>query len=171
MLPNPALKPEVTDCAVLEGNLEESIVCCSQRFFPHSDRPRSGYDGPHHGCARSGKSPLRREARPEPGAIRNPNAYPFAIWRSASKGPLRAPFFSRSSETPPSRPNPAQRSTGAPGAGAAEALYGSVRNCGVLTWTTTGRDLSEGTREYGRSCMIDKEIGEAARVSRQAPVV
>ena len=38
VLPNPALKPEVTDCALLEGNLEEWIVCCSQRFFPLARR-------------------------------------------------------------------------------------------------------------------------------------
>ena len=38
VLPNPALKPEVTDCAFLEGNLEESIVCCSRRFFPLARR-------------------------------------------------------------------------------------------------------------------------------------
>ena len=30
VLPN----PEVTDCALLEGNLEVWTVCCSQRFFP-----------------------------------------------------------------------------------------------------------------------------------------
>ena len=34
ILPSPALKPEVTDCALLEGNMEEWIACCSQRFFP-----------------------------------------------------------------------------------------------------------------------------------------
>ena len=38
VLPNPALKPEVTDCPLLEGNLEEWIVCCSQRFFPLARR-------------------------------------------------------------------------------------------------------------------------------------
>ena len=38
ILPNPALKPEITDCALLEGNLEEWIVCCSQRFFPLARR-------------------------------------------------------------------------------------------------------------------------------------
>ena len=38
VLPNPVLKPEVTDCALLEGNLEEWIVCCSQRFFPLARR-------------------------------------------------------------------------------------------------------------------------------------
>ena len=27
VLPSPALKPEVTDCVLLEGNLEEWIVC------------------------------------------------------------------------------------------------------------------------------------------------
>ena len=32
VLPHPALKPEVTKCALLEGNVEEWIVCCSQRF-------------------------------------------------------------------------------------------------------------------------------------------
>ncbi len=38
ILPNPGLKPEVTDCALLEGNVEEWIVCCSQRFFPLARR-------------------------------------------------------------------------------------------------------------------------------------
>ena len=38
ILPNPALKPDVTDCALLEGNVEEWIVCCSQRFFPLARR-------------------------------------------------------------------------------------------------------------------------------------
>ena len=38
ILPNPALKPEVTDCALLEGKMEEWIVCCSQRFFPLAAR-------------------------------------------------------------------------------------------------------------------------------------
>ena len=38
VLPNPALKPEVTDCALLEGNVQEWIVCCSQRFFPLARR-------------------------------------------------------------------------------------------------------------------------------------
>ena len=38
VLPNPALKPEVTDCALLEGNLEEWIVCCSRRCFPLARR-------------------------------------------------------------------------------------------------------------------------------------
>lgn len=38
VLPNPALKPDVTDCALLESNLEEWIVCCSQRFFPLARR-------------------------------------------------------------------------------------------------------------------------------------
>ena len=38
ILPNPALKPEITDCALLEGNREEWIVCCSQRFFPLARR-------------------------------------------------------------------------------------------------------------------------------------
>ena len=38
VLPNPALKPEVTDCPLLEGNLEGWIVCCSQRFFPLARR-------------------------------------------------------------------------------------------------------------------------------------
>ena len=38
ILPNPALKPEVTDCALLEGNTEAWIVCCSQRFFPLARR-------------------------------------------------------------------------------------------------------------------------------------
>jgi len=38
VLPNPALKPEITDCALLESNLEEWIVCCSQRFFPLARR-------------------------------------------------------------------------------------------------------------------------------------
>ena len=38
ILPNPALKLEVTDCALLEGNTEEWIDCCSQRFFPLARR-------------------------------------------------------------------------------------------------------------------------------------
>ena len=38
VLPNPALKSEVTDCALLESNMEEWIVCCSQRFFPLAKR-------------------------------------------------------------------------------------------------------------------------------------
>ena len=38
VLPNPALKPKVTDCALLEGNIEEWIVCCSQRFGPLARR-------------------------------------------------------------------------------------------------------------------------------------
>ena len=38
VLPNPALKPKVTDCPLLEGNLEGWIVCCSQRFFPLARR-------------------------------------------------------------------------------------------------------------------------------------
>ena len=38
VLPNPALKPEVTNCALLEGDLEVWIVCCSQRFFPLARR-------------------------------------------------------------------------------------------------------------------------------------
>ena len=38
VLPNPALKPKVTDCALLEGNVEEWIICCSQRFFPLARR-------------------------------------------------------------------------------------------------------------------------------------
>ena len=38
VLPNPALKPEVTDCPLLEGNLEGWIVCCSRRFFPLARR-------------------------------------------------------------------------------------------------------------------------------------
>ena len=38
ILPNPALKPEITDCALLEGNMEEWIACCSQRFFPLARR-------------------------------------------------------------------------------------------------------------------------------------
>lgn len=38
VLPNPALKPEVTNCALLESNVEEWIVCCSQRFFPLANR-------------------------------------------------------------------------------------------------------------------------------------
>ena len=38
VLPNPALKPEVTNCALLEGNTEEWIACCSQRFFPLARR-------------------------------------------------------------------------------------------------------------------------------------
>ena len=38
ILSNPELKPEVTNCPLLEGNLEEWIVCCSQRFFPLARR-------------------------------------------------------------------------------------------------------------------------------------
>ena len=38
VLPNPALKPEVTDCPLLEGNMEAWMVCCSQRFFPLARR-------------------------------------------------------------------------------------------------------------------------------------
>ena len=38
VLPNPALKPEVTDCPLLESNVEAWIVCCSQRFFPLARR-------------------------------------------------------------------------------------------------------------------------------------
>jgi RNA polymerase sigma-70 factor (ECF subfamily) len=38
VLPNPTLKPEVMDCVLLEGNVEEWIVCCSQRFFPLARR-------------------------------------------------------------------------------------------------------------------------------------
>ena len=38
VLPNPVLKPKDTDCPLLEGNLEEWIVCCSQRFFPLARR-------------------------------------------------------------------------------------------------------------------------------------
>lgn len=38
ILPNPALKPEVTDCALLEGDVEGWIVCCSQRFLPLARR-------------------------------------------------------------------------------------------------------------------------------------
>lgn len=38
VLPNPALKPEVTDCALLESNVEGWIACCSQRFFPLARR-------------------------------------------------------------------------------------------------------------------------------------
>ena len=109
---------------------------------PYPDRPTSGSDGPHNGRARSDTPPPPRGAV---GAWSAPE--PLCLRRSASIGPLRASFFSRSSETPPSRPNSAQRGAGAPGAGAAEALYGAVRICGVLTWTTTGPDSSEGARE------------------------
>ena len=38
ILPNPMLKPEVTDCPLLEGNIENWIVCCSRRFFPLARR-------------------------------------------------------------------------------------------------------------------------------------
>ena len=38
ILPHPALKPEVTDCPLLEGNLEKWIACCSQRFFSLAQR-------------------------------------------------------------------------------------------------------------------------------------
>ena len=44
VLPNPALKPEITNCALLEGDLEGWIVCCSQRFFPLAQRI-AGDDG------------------------------------------------------------------------------------------------------------------------------
>ena len=42
VLPNPALKPEVTDCALLEGKMEEWIVCCSRRFLPLARRIARG---------------------------------------------------------------------------------------------------------------------------------
>ena len=38
VLPNPAHKPKITNCALLEGDVEEWIICCSQRFFPLSRR-------------------------------------------------------------------------------------------------------------------------------------
>lgn len=38
VLPNPALKPEVTNCALLERDMEGWIVCCSKRFFPLARR-------------------------------------------------------------------------------------------------------------------------------------
>ena len=38
VLPNPALKQGVLDCALLEGDKEEWIACCSQRFFPLARR-------------------------------------------------------------------------------------------------------------------------------------
>ena len=38
VLPDPAFKPNVTNCALLEGDIEEWIVCCSQRFFPLARR-------------------------------------------------------------------------------------------------------------------------------------
>jgi len=38
VLPNPELKPEVTNCALLESDMEGWIVCCSQRFFPLARR-------------------------------------------------------------------------------------------------------------------------------------
>ncbi len=38
VLPNPALKPELTNCALLERDIEGWIVCCSQRFFPLARR-------------------------------------------------------------------------------------------------------------------------------------
>ena len=47
--------------------------------------------------------------------------------RQANTGPLKASFFSGSSGIFPLRPNPARTSAGAPGAGAAEALYGAAR--------------------------------------------
>ena len=34
MLPTPALKRAAGECALLEGNKEEWIACCSERFFP-----------------------------------------------------------------------------------------------------------------------------------------
>lgn len=38
VLPDPAFKPKVTNCALLEGNIEEWIVCCTQRFCPLARR-------------------------------------------------------------------------------------------------------------------------------------
>lgn len=38
VLPNPALKPKVTNCALLEGDIEEWIACCTQRFCPLARR-------------------------------------------------------------------------------------------------------------------------------------
>ena len=38
VLPNPDLKHQVTECPLLEGNMEQWIVCCSQRFFPLARR-------------------------------------------------------------------------------------------------------------------------------------
>ena len=38
ILPNPDLKRQVTECALLEGNVEQWIVCCSHRFFPLARR-------------------------------------------------------------------------------------------------------------------------------------
>ena len=38
VLPNPARKPEVTNCALLEDNIEGWIICCSERFLPLAER-------------------------------------------------------------------------------------------------------------------------------------
>ncbi|MDE2926190.1 MAG: sigma-70 family RNA polymerase sigma factor [Acidobacteriota bacterium] len=38
ILPDPALKPEITKCALLEGNVEGWIICCSERFLPLAQR-------------------------------------------------------------------------------------------------------------------------------------
>lgn len=38
ILPNPALKHQVRGCPLLEGNMEQWIVCCSHRFFPLARR-------------------------------------------------------------------------------------------------------------------------------------
>ncbi len=38
VLPHPALKRIAGECALLEGNKEEWIACCSQRFFPLAKR-------------------------------------------------------------------------------------------------------------------------------------
>lgn len=38
VLPNPVFKPKITNCALLEGNIEEWIVCCTRRFCPLARR-------------------------------------------------------------------------------------------------------------------------------------
>ena len=38
ILPNPALKPEVTHCALLEADTEGWITCCTHRFLPLARR-------------------------------------------------------------------------------------------------------------------------------------
>ena len=116
--------------------------------------------------ARSEKSPLRREALPEPGPRRNPYALPFAVRRAANIGSLSASFFSGSSEIPrsgqirihlaraalvPTRQRP---STG-PG-GFAEA---SARRMG-------GPDSPEGAREL----LSVKYVTSAAPLTRPRPL-
>ena len=38
VLPNPILKQDTRGCALIEGNKEEWIACCSRRFFPLARR-------------------------------------------------------------------------------------------------------------------------------------